>query len=814
MKTLLAGVVIPAGFAVYAAFLFWPLPLALRMLPIAAGLVLAKVALSMVEISIGSAVSINPEIAPITLALLAGGPGMAAVVIGVGSLITTIRRRRSRLRVLFTSAQFGLALGAYTLFYLLLVGREFGPPLLARVLAGDLGLALRVTLAGILGTTAYVVINDALVGRFAILEGGLKDFPWARLIQSDLVGCLIFSGVAGVLALVVAQFGWALTALYGVPAAGVMWAAFRLLHDRANGEFSVARRLTAFLTAGAGTIFLVLSGVALTSFHRHYTAALAGGHADLVRMAVAGVRTGDDAAARIELDSAMARLVTGDADLAYAILPGEPQRIYVASRWKAQDADIRTALVAAPGLASRLLYLGADRVLLRVREESVALPGSAQPMRVGVDLAAADTVESGLALTLGAATLGLFLLLMLGLRYYARTQLVEPLDAAGEALSRIADGEADLRQRLPETGDRELANLSRQFNRFLGGLAGLVGTTAQTARVVSANAQDVAGSSEELSASAGAVSSSVEQAAGWMEQQAAQAAELHDLTSELDALSQEAAARTGEARTEADAIVTNVEQSRAGIKRTGDALLAIRAAVRDADEAGGDLIRASGEIGDLVQTIQDIAAMTNLLALNAAIEAARAGEHGRGFAVVADEVRKLADQSSTAASRAGDLVGQITGRADRLGSAMRKGGESVQGVEDTAARSTEALDVIVSSVHRIGAAVAEVADGITRERAIVQKVDAQVGNIENLLRDSAALVTEVLAAAQEQTGSTEHMADLAVTMAEHANNLDALVSRFRVDDSTPAQAGAPAGTAGAGMAARAEAAPAVGVAAA
>ena len=48
-----------------------------------------------------------------------------------------------------------------------------------------------------------------------------------------------------------------------------------------------------------------------------------------------------------------------------------------------------------------------------------------------------------------------------------------------------------------------------------------------------------------------------------------------------------------------------------------------------------DLQAASGQIGDIVETIANIASQTNLLALNATIEAARAGDAGRGFAVVA-----------------------------------------------------------------------------------------------------------------------------------------------------------------------------------
>lgn len=66
-----------------------------------------------------------------------------------------------------------------------------------------------------------------------------------------------------------------------------------------------------------------------------------------------------------------------------------------------------------------------------------------------------------------------------------------------------------------------------------------------------------------------------------------------------------------------------------------------------------------GEIQQLANAIQKIAAQTNLLSLNASIEAARAGEAGKGFAVVADEVKALADNSKSSSIRIEENIGML-----------------------------------------------------------------------------------------------------------------------------------------------------------
>lgn len=106
---------------------------------------------------------------------------------------------------------------------------------------------------------------------------------------------------------------------------------------------------------------------------------------------------------------------------------------------------------------------------------------------------------------------------------------------------------------------------------------------------------------------------------------------------------------------------------------------------RIASEGITSLAHKSTSIGEIIESIGQIAKQTNLLALNAAIEAARAGEAGKGFAVVADEINSLSAESSTATQKIDTILKDIV-------STVGKTNQVISYNNDIVKESNEKLD--------------------------------------------------------------------------------------------------------------------------
>jgi methyl-accepting chemotaxis protein len=198
----------------------------------------------------------------------------------------------------------------------------------------------------------------------------------------------------------------------------------------------------------------------------------------------------------------------------------------------------------------------------------------------------------------------------------------------------------------------------------------------------------------------------------------------------------------------------------------------VRSATGELGERVRELGKSSGEIGMIVETIEDIASQTNLLALNAAIEAARAGEHGKGFAVVADEVRKLAERSASATKEIGTMVRSIQAGANETVQAMQRAGNDVQAAVELTGQAGAAFNQIAegtkSSTQRVGeiqraiqlmqAAAANLEKAVEQASQVAERNLAGSQNIGALNNQMVEGLDSVSAVVEENTAATEQMA--------------------------------------------------------
>jgi len=122
-----------------------------------------------------------------------------------------------------------------------------------------------------------------------------------------------------------------------------------------------------------------------------------------------------------------------------------------------------------------------------------------------------------------------------------------------------------------------------------------------------------------------------------------------------------------------------------------------------------DLAARAQAIGQIIVTVNEISAQSNMLALNASVEAARAGRAGRGFAVVANEVRNLAEQSQQATTQVRGILSQVQQGVRAVEEAITEGRQWTQGGMGLAQKAGEAIRQLAASVHESAQASDQIA---------------------------------------------------------------------------------------------------------
>ncbi|MDD2367147.1 MAG: methyl-accepting chemotaxis protein [Desulfuromonadaceae bacterium] len=321
--------------------------------------------------------------------------------------------------------------------------------------------------------------------------------------------------------------------------------------------------------------------------------------------------------------------------------------------------------------------------------------------------------------------------------------ITRPLAIFLERTTDIAQGEGDLTKRLEASGNDEIAEVSRMFNRFIEKLHGIISLIASTSTQVAAASNQLHTTAERIATGA--------------EEVAAQAGTVATAGEEMSATSGDIAQNCQMAAEGAQRASQSASDGGMVVGRTVVVMGQIAAKVQETAKTVESLGQRSDQIGAIIGTIEDIADQTNLLALNAAIEAARAGEQGRGFAVVADEVRALAERTTRATREIGEMIKAIQHETKEAVAAMEQGVHQVETGTEEAEKSGQALQEILQQVNDVAMQINQVATAAEEQTATTSEISNNMQQITDVVHQTSQGAHESATAAAQLNGNAEEL---------------------------------------------------------
>jgi methyl-accepting chemotaxis protein len=368
------------------------------------------------------------------------------------------------------------------------------------------------------------------------------------------------------------------------------------------------------------------------------------------------------------------------------------------------------------------------------------------------------------ALQIGGSIFGIAIAVLGALLLNAT--IAKPLSVAVAHLLIIAKGDlsrdADEQFKLRED---EIGTLARAKQTLIDSLRKMVGE-------ISGGIQVLASSSTELMTSSTQMTSGSRQASDKAHSVSAAAEEMSsNITTVAIGMEQtttnlaHVATATGQMTATIGEIAQNSEHAR---RITGEAT---RQAARITEQIN-QLGSAAREIGKVTETITEISSQTNLLALNATIEAARAGSAGKGFAVVATEIKALAQQTAAATE---DIKTRIAG----VQSATSGGITEIGKVSSIILEVSGIVASIAAAIEQQSNATKDIARSITEASAGVADANTRVTETSQVSREIAKDIVAVDRAAEEMASGSDHVRASAAGLSTVAEELKAMVGRFR-----------------------------------
>lgn len=339
------------------------------------------------------------------------------------------------------------------------------------------------------------------------------------------------------------------------------------------------------------------------------------------------------------------------------------------------------------------------------------------------------------------------------------SSLSSSIKKAVQGISKVAEG--DLTYSIKTRRKDEFGTLTENLDHMRHNMKKLITNTSIVSSEVKDSTLEVSKSSEVITSSMAAISSAVgEIEQGIVEQADAANSCLNQMNILADSIN--------EVTESTETMVSLEKHTKTIIESNYESLHELYEKAQGTSDITDKIVLdmealsiQSGSITQIIDTIEDIAAQSNLLSLNASIEAARAGALGKGFAVVAHEIGMLAGQSLEAAKDVKEI-------AEGISKQTKETSRNVITAKETVSEQSIALNKTMEGYKDISTHMQELMKQI-------EKINEEVYAIENIKNDTLSAISNISAVSQQTAAATREVSDKTEYEFESVENLNKII---------------------------------------
>ncbi len=317
-----------------------------------------------------------------------------------------------------------------------------------------------------------------------------------------------------------------------------------------------------------------------------------------------------------------------------------------------------------------------------------------------------------LALVMLAVGISFFFAILIVMYLCFNRMVVRQVAELDSQLAVVAGGGGDLTKELTVRSDDEIGNLGVQVNLMTAKIRDIIALLYQQACTIGTNVCELSVSNDR----------SLKMSQEQKDQSMAVAVASDQMAMTIDEVTKNIH-RAAALSTEVDSAATN---GMAVVQETWHCMLQLSESVTGTLATIKQLEDSSGQIGEMVDLIEDIADQTNLLALNASIEAARAGDAGKGFAVVAGEVKNLAEKTTRSTREIERIVVSIQKESRKAAAMIATENTLVQTGLSKSEEARQQLETIKSHSHESRLMIEQVATASEEQSRTTRDISEKI----------------------------------------------------------------------------------------